>query len=194
MSYCPKCGTPVASQMSSQPVRYQDRSMIYLTVGIIAAVAAVVIIIAALIAVGLIPGGPVGPIIGSGNVQTQQIIHSDFTAIQVSSGFNVQIIQSSNYSIKVTADDNILKYILVDKTDSTLTIRLKPGIGFTTTTLKAEISMPDLKTAQLSGGVIGKAQGFTIAHDFTANLSGGSRLTMTGQASNLMLQHQADPI
>ncbi len=185
MSYCPKCGTPVTPQRYSQPVRHNDRPIIYLTISIIAAVVAVAILIVALVAVGFIPGVPGGPIIGSGNVRTQEITLSDFKAIQASSGFNVQITQSSTYSINITADDNVLNYILVNKTDNLLTIRLKPGISFTTSTLKAEISTPDLTSVQFSGGVVGNAQDIKLTHDFIAGLSGGSRLTMTGQASNL---------
>ncbi len=187
MSYCPKCGTPVAAQRASQPARYNDKPIIYATIGIAMAVVAIVIIVIALIAVGLLPGAqfPGGPVIGSGNIQTRQIDLTAFTAIQASSGFNVQITQSSTYSIKITADDNILNYVQVTKTDQTLTIGLKPGIGFTTSTLKAEISMPDITTIQFSGGVIGNAQNFKLTHDFKVYLSGGSRLTMTAQADNL---------
>jgi hypothetical protein len=183
MNYCPKCGTPVTPERSIQPTR----PAVYSIVGIVAAIAAVAIIIVALIAVGVIPGIHLstGPIIGSGNLQTNQIALSDFTTIQASSGFNVQITQSDSYSIKITADDNIFSYILVNKTDNTLTISLKPGVGLTTT-LRAEIMMPDLTTAQFSGGVTGNAQNFKLTHDFTVDLTGGSRLTMSGQASNLI--------
>jgi hypothetical protein len=185
MSYCPKCGTPLMPQRTTQPVRRNDRPIIYLTVSIVSAVVLIAIIIVALVAFGLIPGTHFGPVIGSGNLETHESGISDFTAVQASHGFNVVITQSSSYSIKITADDNLFDYILVNKTGSALTIGLKPGVGFTTSTLKAEISMPDLTTVQFSGGVVGNAQNFTLTHDFTADLTGGSRLTMSGQASNL---------
>jgi hypothetical protein len=84
MSYCPRCGTPVAPQRTSQPVGHNDRTIIYLTIAIVLAVVAIAVIIIALFAVGLIPIVHSGPVIGSGNVQTQEISLSDFTAIQAS--------------------------------------------------------------------------------------------------------------
>ncbi len=186
MSFCPKCGAPVAPQRASQPVGY-SQGPTYSFIGVVGAIVLAAIVIIALIAFGIIPGVqfPSGPIIGSGNTQTRQFTLRDFTAVQASSGFNVQITQSGTYSIKITADDNIFNYMLVNRTDSTLTIRLEPGVSFTTSTLKAEILMPDLTTIQFSGGVIGNAQNFKLTHDFTADLSCGSRLAMTSQANNL---------
>jgi hypothetical protein len=186
VSYCPVCGTPVAFQTASQPAKRNDNTLIYVTIGIVSAVVAIAIIIVALIVVGLIPGIHFpGGIIGSGHTQTQQIALTDFSAISAGNGFQVQITQSNTYSVKITADDNLFDYILVDKTGSTLSIRLKPNAGFTTSTLRAEVSMPDLTTVQLSGGAGCNAQNINLTHDFTADLSGGARLTMTGQASNL---------
>jgi hypothetical protein len=67
-------------------------------------------------------------------------------------------------------------------------VGLKPGIGYQTTQLRAEITMPDLQSLQLSGGTVVNAQNFNVTSNFVADLSGGSRLTMTGQGANLTVR------
>jgi hypothetical protein len=189
MAFCPKCGTPVAVPERYQHVRHEVPPLGSLAIAAVAVVAAVAVLIVALIAVGLIPiVGISGPIAGSGNVQTQQKALSDFTAVDVGSGFNVKITQASTYSVSITADDNVFQYIEVNKAGSTLTINLKPALGYQATTLKAEISMPDLTEVQFSGGVVGTVSGFNMPHNFNVDLSGGSRLTMSGQAVDLAAQ------
>ncbi len=186
MAYCPKCGTPVAVQERYQRVRHEDKAIYSLAIAGGATLAAVAIIIVALIAVGLLPAVqmPFGQV-GSGHLQTQQVALSDFTTLDVSSGFNIQITQASTYSINITTDDNLQQYVDVYKTGNTLTVKMKPALGYTTTVLKAEISMPDLQEVQFSGGVIGNAADFNMTHNFNVELSGGSSLTMTGQAVDL---------
>ncbi len=187
-AYCPKCGSPVAAPTGYQrpPSSHARGPLDSLIIAGVVVIAAVVLIIVALIIVGLIPAIGFGaPVIGSGNVQTQQKDFSDFTAVSVGSGFNVQVTQAATYNVSITTDANLQQYVEVYKTGSTLYIRLKPTMGFTTTSLKAQVSMPDLTNLQLSGGVVGTASSFNVTHDFTADLAGGSRLTMTGQAGNL---------
>jgi hypothetical protein len=113
----------------------------------------VIVVVVALVAIPLLLGGftPFSRVVGSGNVSTEEKNLSDFTVVKVGSGFKVQITQSNSYRISITADDNLFGYIQVTKTGSTLTIRLQPGLSFQTSTLKAEITMPDLEGLQFSG-------------------------------------------
>jgi len=73
----------------------------------------VFVVVLALIAVPLLLGGiiPVGRVVGSGNVRTQEENYRDFLIVEVGSGFKVQITQAYSYSIRVTADDNLFSYI-----------------------------------------------------------------------------------
>jgi len=146
------------------------------------------VVIAALIVIPLLIGGlfPFSQVVGSGNLRTQGETLSDFAIVHVGSGFNVDITQASSYRIIITADDNLFDYIQVAKTEKTLTIRLEPSVSYQTSTLKAEIAMPDLEELQFSGGVNGTATGFVMSYDFRAELSGGSILKMDGEANNLI--------
>jgi hypothetical protein len=152
-----------------------------------------IVVLATIIAIPLLLGGllPFTRVVGSGNLRTQQETLSDFTIVDVGSGFKVNLTQASSYSVSITADDNIFDYIQVTKTSDTLSIRLESGVSFQTSTLKAEITMPDLEQLQFSGGVTGTATGFVMSHDFKAELSGGSILTMDGEANNLTAECSA---
>jgi len=184
MAFCPKCGTPVAHYSTQQPVRSRSGSPGYVGVSLVVALAAVAIIIVALIVGGFLPIG-INPIIGSGHSQTKNYNITDFTAVSASNGFNIVITQGSTYSVEVTADDNVISSLQVYKAGSTLHVELKP-VSVTTTVLRARITMPDLESVQFSGGVIASATGFSSSHNFNIDMSGGSHLTLSGRAVNLV--------
>jgi hypothetical protein len=185
--FCSKCGTPVAMQPieGKKPISRKRSSMNPWMIAGIAVLA--IVVLAAIVAIPLLLGGlfPFTRVVGSGNLRTQEEALSDFTIIDVGSGFKVNITQASSYSISIMADDNMFDYIQVTKMGNTLSIRLESGVSFQTSVLKAEITMPDLEELHFSGGVNGTATGFVMSHDFRADLSGGSILRMEGKAKNL---------
>lgn len=122
---------------------------------------------------------PFGHIVGSGNLVTQEYDFSNFTIVNVGSGFEVEITQSDSYSIDITADDNMFDYIEVFKTGETLTIRLKWGYSYESTKARdrpTNIAIPALYELEFSGGTHGAVEGFTSSHEFAFGLSGGSSL------------------
>ena len=138
-------------------------------------------IAAAFIAVALLSWllvGCVGGVVtGSRNLETREFNFSDFTRVEVSSAFEVEIAQSDSYSISVTADENLFDYIVVSQQGAMLQIRLKTA-RYIGTTQRASITMPDLYGLELSGATHGAVQGFGSSHDFTLELSGASSLSM----------------
>jgi len=186
MAYCPKCGTPVTAQAPHRPYRYEDRffpTALFAVAGVIIAAA---IIVVALLAIGVLPGFqmPFGQV-GSGHLQTQQYNLTDFTAVSASGGFTVQVTQGSTYGVKVTTDDNLIQYLNVREEGNTLLLELKPGFGYQTTELKAEVTMPYLRSIYLSGGSTLTSQEFNSSDNLLVDLSGGSRVTMAGSAKDL---------
>jgi len=140
----------------------------------------IIILIVAVIAVAavvVVLYWPSGLVIGSSNPITEEMDLSDFTIVEVGWGFEVEITQSSSYSINITAEDNLFDYILVSKTGDTLTIGLKWGYSYQFLTLRTEITMPDLYELEFSGGTQGTIEGFGSSHDFIVELSGGSSLS-----------------
>ena len=180
-TFCSKCGTPAGPPVTKPERRaiQRERRRPMSTLAIVLIVLLVAVVVGgALLAAAFFLGAwhPFGQVVGSENVVTQEKFFSDFSVVEVGSGFEVEIAQSSSYSIKITADDNVLDYVEVFKTSDTLTIRLKWGYSYQSVTRKAKITMPELYELDLSGGTLGTVEGFSSSHEFVAELSGGSHL------------------
>jgi hypothetical protein len=117
-----------------------------------------------------------GTVIGSGNLETKTFNYSDFTEVEAHNGFQLELTKSSTFSIEITADDNMLEHIVVNKSGNILSIRPKSG-SFRSVTLRAKITMPNLYKIELSGGSGADITGFSSSHDLSVELSGGSRVT-----------------
>ena len=181
-TFCSKCGTPAGPPVT-QPERRtmqrrQRKPMSTLAIALIVLLVAVVIGGAALAAAYFLGAWhPFGQVVGSENLVTQEKFFSDFSVVDAENGFDVEITQSNSYSIKITADDNVIDHVEVFKTSDTLTIRLKLGYNYQSVTLKGKITMPELHELDLSGGTHGTVEGFSSSHEFVAELSGGSHLS-----------------
>jgi len=152
---------------------------------IIIVVGSVVAIMVAVVLFGV--WKPLGQVVGSGTLDTEQKGFTDFTIVDVGWGFEVEISQSDSYSISITADDNMFDYIEVSQTGDTLSIGLKWGYSYQDVTLRAEITLPDLYELEFSGGTQGNVKGFTSSHDFVLSLSGGSTISLEGAANDLTI-------
>ena len=139
------------------------------------------IIGAVLVAVLLISGFSWGcgvSVSGSGKLETREMDFSDFTGIEASHGFRVEITRSDSFSVSITADDNLWEdHIKVTRSGDTLDIGLRLNRIYNSVTLKARITMPDLYELDLSGGSRASITGFSSTHDFSAQLSGGSQIS-----------------
>jgi hypothetical protein len=150
----------------------------------------------ALIAVAIVSGiitssfnqsNSTGTIIGSGNLITKDESFTDFTSVSVNSGFKFDITHSDSYTVTVTCNDNLVDYLQVTRSGSTLQISLKPGYSFQLTSLKVEITMPNLYSLDLNGGATGTVSGFSSSHDFAFTSSGGATVNMSGSARDLQI-------
>jgi hypothetical protein len=133
----------------------------------------------AVVALLIMPLGCFGStgITGSGNLETKSENFTGFTKIEANNGFEVVVTKSSTYSVEITADDNVHKYIDVSKSGDTLKIKTDSGHTWHSVTLRANITMPDLHELDLSSGAHANVAGFSFTHDFTINLSSGSHVT-----------------
>lgn len=149
-------------------------SILVIALIIIVIVGSVAAVVVAAVLLGL--WHPYGLVIGSGELVTEEKDFTDFTIVEVGSGFEVEISQSDSYSINITADDNMLDYIEVSSPGNKLTIGLKWSYGYQNVNLSAKITMPDLHGLEFSGGTHGIIEGFSASHEFVLELSGGSSL------------------
>ena len=117
-------------------------------------------------------------IIGSGNLITQQIDSTDFTKLEISHVFQAKVTRSDSFSIGITADDNLLQYVVVRKSGNTLRIYLKAGYAYISTTKIVEITMPEIEKLSLSGASQGDVSGFRSSDRLEFEVSGASYLNI----------------
>jgi len=189
--FCPKCGTAITTSVGhaiNEPSRKRKNKPIStMTIALIAIVAFVAII--GLISALILLGGwaPLGTVVGSGNLVTNEEFITDFTSVDAGNGFNVEISQSNSYSVLVTADDNIMDHIDVSKSGDTLKVGVNWGVSFDSATLKVEITMPEIHRLELSGGSKGKIEEISSTDPISIDLSGGAQLTGFGEAGDLSI-------
>ncbi len=144
--------------------------------------AIVAVLMSVLLTSGLLVGCIGGVVTGSGNLDTREFNFSDFSRVEVGSAFEVKVVQSDSYSVSVTADDNLLDYVLVSKQGTTLKIYLKTAHYIATTT-RAEITMPQLRGLELSGATRGTVSGFSSTENVDIEVSGASSLDMVDMST-----------
>jgi len=138
----------------------------------------VAVLVAAFLTSGLLMGCQGVGMTGSGNLKTETHDFTDFTRVDVSSAFEVEVIQSSSYSVEVTVDDNLLKYVDVSKGGETLKIGLKTVAVLWPATLRAKITMPQLRGLEFSGATHGTVSNFSSTDNLDIDLSGASSLDL----------------
>ena len=119
--------------------------------------------------------GPV--IIGSGRLVTSNPNLQGFNNVDISSAFEFTITRANNFSVTVTADDNIINRVKTTLEGSTLKIDVKPFASLGRATLKAEIFMPVLGTLSVSGACRGNISGFNSTIPFVLDASGASKIS-----------------
>lgn len=115
---------------------------------------------------------------GSGILITDDMDFSDFTRVEVGAAFEVEIVQSEQFGVSITADDNLFKYIRVSQQGSTLKIGVQPAVMFRSATYRAEITMPQLHGLELSGATLGTVSGFESTENLDIEVSGASSLDL----------------
>ena len=111
-------------------------------------------------------------------METQEYELNNFTNIEISHAFKYEVSQSSFYGVTVTADDNLFKYIEVIKTGERLEVGLKPNYGYINTHLEVIITMPELRSLDISGASTGSIKGFSSSEVLIAGISGASSLDL----------------
>ncbi len=122
---------------------------------------------------------------GEGAVKTEEREVAAFSRIETSAGIDVRVTFDPTPSLEVRAQENLLPLIIAEVKNDTLHLRSAHAY---TTTEKVEVTLttPSLTRLVLSGGSHGQIDDLQ-AEDMELELSGGSRLDATGEATNLTL-------
>lgn len=142
---------------------------------------------------------------GNGNIKTQDRDVSGFTGLDVSGGFEVQVTQGNNEGLRIEADENLLDNIKTEVKNGVLHIYNEGNIT-TKNSMKAYVTLKELNSLDISGGVkvVGKSTfkpktfkmdlsgASTIKLDLVterlvADMSGASKIALTGRADELLL-------
>jgi Putative auto-transporter adhesin, head GIN domain len=109
---------------------------------------------------------------------------SGFSGIDGSSSFDIEIKRADKFSIMIVADKSLKDKLIVEIRGDILYLGMKPFSGFNFKSPKAIITMPDLKSVQLSGASSIIAADFRSNNDFFCDLSGSSSLEIDITARN----------
>jgi hypothetical protein len=121
---------------------------------------------------------------GSGHQVTETRKVDDFTRIEISGGFKVNLKQDSSLNIAITADDNLLKYIKTKVEDGKLIIKTKRNLC-NTSEMTLNIGIHKLEELRSSGAIEVTGDGLITTKDLNFDLSGASKITLDLNAANV---------
>jgi hypothetical protein len=136
--------------------------------------ALVAIVLAGTLLVGC-TNNSLGGVTGSGRLVDRDYDLSNFTRVQASSSFQVEVVRADDFEVMVTADDNVIDSIVVDRRGDTLELSLMGG-SYRNATLRAQVRLPELRGISLSGSSDATVTGFASQRYVDVELSGSSRL------------------
>jgi len=121
------------------------------------------------------------------NEITKKYDFKDFTEVNVSRGMNVSIMQSDSYSVEVTAEQEDIDHLKVEKDGDALSFfTAKERYSFKED-VRITINMPSLTAIHLSGGSEGNLTMDISSKSFAAGLSAGSELKGELSCGNIIL-------
>ena len=147
----------------------------------VAGVAAAVLALGGCITVGSGPGG----LVGSGSVTVEERSVGPFTAIEVSHGMRLELVQGTPARVTVKAQPNILGVITTKVSGGKLTVEATRGYA-TSEIVVVSVTAPAVRELTLSGGVQGTASKIDVPR-LTVEASGGAIMTFSGRADVLDL-------
>jgi hypothetical protein len=121
---------------------------------------------------------------GSGSQATENRKLTDFSRIDISGGFKVILKQDSSLSLKITADDNLLKYIKTAVNGGKLRIYTRRNIC-NSGEMTLNIGVRNLEEIKASGGIEVLGDGKITTQDMHFRLSGATKVTMELNAANV---------
>jgi hypothetical protein len=116
-------------------------------------------------------------VVGAGPDVTKDYDFKDFSKLNISHGFSVQITASSTYKVSVTVPENVIEHLDVKQIGDTVSIGLEINT-YSNVHPRAVVTMPDLRGCSLSGGSRGTVSGFQSGSALELHSSGGSHFDL----------------
>jgi hypothetical protein len=115
---------------------------------------------------------------GSGVTQTLEFDYANFSRIEISTGFDMEITQGDSFFVSITIDKSLYEYLNIAQRGDTISIGLKANHIYTAASRKGVLNLPDIRRLDLSGGSKAIVTGFTMTHNMDFELSGASSLVL----------------
>ncbi|HTD41488.1 MAG TPA: head GIN domain-containing protein [Mucilaginibacter sp.] len=128
-----------------------------------------------------------GCIKGSGHQVTEQHKAGNFTRLDISGSFRVNLKQDSSLNVSVTADDNLMKYIHVNIDGDRLHIYSKKNLC-SSGEMVLNIGVKNLEEIKASGGINLVSDGKLNTKDLRFKLNGASKVDMDLNADNVITE------
>ena len=122
---------------------------------------------------------------GSGRMVAEVRDLRDFTSIDVSSVFEVEVTAQSDFHVEVEADDNLLQHIRTEVRNGELRIELDKGVK-SSNPLRVRISVPTIGRVEASGASKVRVNEVK-SPQFEVDTNGSSRIELSGETGELII-------
>lgn len=119
--------------------------------------------------------------------ETRTLNFSDFDEVSVGWGMRVAIKQGSTYQVSATGRPEDLQRLQVRQTGKSLQFSMPPNFQFRKEPISLAITMPALRSLELSGGSAGNFTMDIGSQPFKSDLSGGAELRGQIRSGNIDL-------
>jgi hypothetical protein len=124
---------------------------------------------------------------GSGKIVDDDLKVEGFSSLNIKGPFEVEVIQSKDFKVTLSIDENMLSRVKVTLERKTLNLSIEAPATFFPTSLKLKVEMPALIALTLSGEASATVNGFKDVNTFTVFLSGKSILNCAVETSDFEL-------
>lgn len=117
---------------------------------------------------------------GNGKISTENRQLNGFKNVSSSGPMDIVLTQSSNYSVQVKGDENLLQYIITETDGNTLKIKTKPGYNLhPEKNLEVLISSPSFSDISLGGsGDVSSENTLTSSDKMNFDVSGSGDINV----------------
>jgi len=121
---------------------------------------------------------------GSGHIITEKRKVADFTKLDVSGSYQINLVQDSSLNISVAADDNLIKEITTEVNGDKLVLKTVKNVC-ASSEIVVTIGVHNLDEIKEAGAVTLNTLGKLVTHDLKLGVSGANKLNMELDAANL---------
>jgi hypothetical protein len=124
---------------------------------------------------------------GNGNLTTdKRKIDPEITEIYVSNSIDVVLTQGNNCNLEVTADSNLLEYIVTEEDGNAIYIKIKDNSNLQNIDeLKVKVTLPNITYISTSGASSLKTTNTIISKEIELKASSSSDLVISLESENL---------